>query len=83
MEFVDDQLTFEDLGQHLMSHGCHVANLSSLDFSAKSGIGGCLRGLLRQFLIVSVEVSSAHIAPFKFYSVNFNSRIRSCVVMLL
>ncbi|KAG6714539.1 hypothetical protein I3842_05G207000 [Carya illinoinensis] len=50
MEFVDDLLTFEDLGLFLRSNGCHVANLSSLDFSAKSGIGGCLRGLLRQFL---------------------------------
>ncbi|XVF56633.1 hypothetical protein PTKIN_Ptkin06aG0135400 [Pterospermum kingtungense] len=50
MEFVDDLLTFEELGKHLKSHGCHVANLSSLDFTAKNGIGGCLRNLLRQFL---------------------------------
>ncbi|XP_059667444.1 origin of replication complex subunit 3 [Cornus florida] len=57
MEFVDDLLTFEDLGLHLKSHGCHVANLSSLDFSAKNGIGGCLRGLLRQFLMVNLDAA--------------------------
>ncbi|XP_044500665.1 origin of replication complex subunit 3 isoform X2 [Mangifera indica] len=54
MEFVDDLLTFEELGNFLKSQGCQVANLSSLDFTAKSGIGGCLRSLLRQF----VEASS-------------------------
>lgn len=57
MEFVDDLLTFEELGLCLKSHGCHVANLSSTDFSAKNGIGGCLRSLLRQFLMVSLDVS--------------------------
>ena len=57
MELVDDLLTFKDLGLHLKSHGCHVANLSSFDFSAKSGIDGCLRGLLRQFLLASLDVS--------------------------
>ncbi|KAK3020325.1 hypothetical protein RJ639_046537 [Escallonia herrerae] len=57
MEFVDDLLTFADLGLHLKSHGRHVAYLSSLDFSAKSGIGGCLRRLLRQFLTVSIETA--------------------------
>lgn len=58
MEFVDDLLTFEDLGLFLRSHGCHVAKLSSLDFSAKNGIGGCLRGLLRQCLMETVDVST-------------------------
>ncbi|XP_073298018.1 origin of replication complex subunit 3 isoform X2 [Primulina huaijiensis] len=37
MEFVDDIITFVDLGVHLRTHGCHVANLTSLDFSAKNG----------------------------------------------
>ncbi|KAL0347198.1 UNVERIFIED_CONTAM: Origin of replication complex subunit [Sesamum calycinum] len=55
MEFVDDILTFADLGVHLRSNGCYVANLTSLDFSAKSGVGGCLKTLLRQFLMVSID----------------------------
>lgn len=58
MEFLDDLLTFEELGKHLKSQGCHVANLSSSDFSSKTGIGGCLKSLLRQFLKVTVDVSS-------------------------
>ncbi|PWA68135.1 origin recognition complex subunit 3 [Artemisia annua] len=57
MEFVDDLQTFADLGTHLQSHGCHVANLSSVDFSVKSGIGGCLRSLLRQILSSSIDVA--------------------------
>lgn len=57
MEFVDDMLTFVDLGEHLRSHGCYVANLTSLDFSAKNGVGGCLKALLRQFLMVGIDVS--------------------------
>ncbi|CAL5323545.1 unnamed protein product [Camellia sinensis] len=61
MEFVDDLLTFEDLGLHLRSHGCHVANLSSFDFSVKNGIAGCLRGLLRQFLMVGLDVADMSI----------------------
>ncbi|KAK9741201.1 hypothetical protein RND81_03G088500 [Saponaria officinalis] len=55
MEFVDDQLTFDELGNHLKSYGCHVANMSSPDFSAKNGIGGCLTRLLRQFLRVTLD----------------------------
>ncbi|KAB1205290.1 Origin recognition complex subunit 3 [Morella rubra] len=61
MEFVDDLLTFEDLGLFLRSHGCHVAKLSSLDFSAKNGIGGCLRGLLRQCLMETVDAADISI----------------------
>lgn len=57
IETVDDILTFADLGSNLKSRGYHVANISSLDFSTKNGIGGCLRGLLRQLLMVDVEVS--------------------------
>lgn len=34
-----------------------MANISSLDFSTKNGIGGCLRALLRQLLMVDIEVS--------------------------
>ncbi|XP_050225020.1 origin of replication complex subunit 3 isoform X2 [Mercurialis annua] len=55
MEFVDDLLTFQELGVHLKSQGCHVANLSSLDFSMKNGIGGCLRSLLRQLAMVTLD----------------------------
>ncbi|KAJ8771295.1 hypothetical protein K2173_026472 [Erythroxylum novogranatense] len=55
MEFVDDQMTFKELGMHLKSKGCHVANLSSLDFSAKNGIGGCLKSLFREFLLVTLD----------------------------
>ncbi|KAL0375087.1 UNVERIFIED_CONTAM: Origin of replication complex subunit [Sesamum radiatum] len=55
MEFIDDILTFADLGEHLRSNGCYVANLTSLDFSTKSGVGGCLKTLLRQFLMVGID----------------------------
>lgn len=55
---VDDLLTFEELGFHLKSHGCHVASLSSQELSAKSSIGGCIRSLLRQLLKVTVDVST-------------------------
>lgn len=57
VEFVDDILTFVDLGVHLKSRGCYVANLTSLDFSAKNGVGGCLKTLLRQFLMADIDVS--------------------------
>ena len=83
MEFVDDLLTFEDLGLHLKSHGCHVANLSSLDFSAKSGIGGCLRGLLRQFLMCSVEVSNAKISLCGFGLGELPFQIICCNVVMM
>ncbi|XP_057521737.1 origin of replication complex subunit 3 isoform X2 [Amaranthus tricolor] len=55
MEFVDDQFTFKELGNHLKSCGCHVAKMSSLDFSAKNGIGGCLTRLVRNFLMVTLD----------------------------
>ncbi|XP_057250198.1 origin of replication complex subunit 3 isoform X1 [Beta vulgaris subsp. vulgaris] len=55
MEFVDDQITFEELRNHLKSCGCHVANMSSLDFSAKNGIGGCLSRLLRKFMMMTLD----------------------------
>lgn len=32
-EFVDDLITFQELGGHLEFNGCHVANLLALDFS--------------------------------------------------
>ncbi|KAK4481070.1 hypothetical protein RD792_011940 [Penstemon davidsonii] len=55
MEFVDDIMTFVDLGAHLRSRGRYVANLTSLDFTAKNGVGGCLKSLLRQFLMVGID----------------------------
>ncbi|OWM79393.1 origin of replication complex subunit 3 isoform X1 [Punica granatum] len=61
MEFVDDLMTFEDLAQHLKSQGCHVANLSSLEFSADNGTGGCIRSLLRQFLLSAVDAADMSI----------------------
>lgn len=57
MEFVDDISTFADLGAHLRSNGCLVANLTSIDFCAKNGVGGALKTLLRQFLLVGIDVS--------------------------
>lgn len=64
VESVDDISTFADLGAHLRSSGCLVANLTSIDFSAKNGVGGCLKTLLRQFLLVGVDVSmSANFLP--------------------
>ncbi|XAR54283.1 hypothetical protein NMG60_11029343 [Bertholletia excelsa] len=61
MELVDDLLTFQDLGLYLRSHGCYVANLSSSHFSSKTGIEGCIKGLLRQFLTVSLDVADISI----------------------
>ncbi|KAI5008046.1 hypothetical protein ZWY2020_009094 [Hordeum vulgare] len=49
-EFVDDVTTFRDLMGHLESNGCHLAKLSATELSAKNGVGGCLRSLLRQLL---------------------------------
>ncbi|GAB2255565.1 hypothetical protein Droror1_Dr00009343 [Drosera rotundifolia] len=57
LDFVDDVLTFEELGLLLKSEGCLVAHLSSIDISAKSEIGGCLKGLLRQFTNVTLDVA--------------------------
>ncbi|XP_062204858.1 origin of replication complex subunit 3 [Phragmites australis] len=49
-EFVDDVTTFRDLAEHLESNGCHLAKLSAAELSAKHGVGGCFRNLLRQLL---------------------------------
>ncbi|KAL3642572.1 Origin recognition complex subunit 3 [Castilleja foliolosa] len=55
MEIVDDILTFEDLGAHLRSQGCYVSNLTSSDLTSKNGVGGCLKTLLRQFLMAGID----------------------------
>ncbi|XP_038979713.1 origin of replication complex subunit 3 isoform X1 [Phoenix dactylifera] len=60
-EFVDDLLTFQELGGHLKSSGCHVAYLSSLDFSVKHGISGCLRSLLRQLVSEAPDMADIYI----------------------
>lgn len=73
LEFVDDLQTFADLGTHLHSRGCHVANLSSVDFSAKSGIGGCLRSLSRQILKDSIDVSFVILLSRRDFSVGEGS----------
>lgn len=57
IETVDDILTFAELGLNLKSRGCYVANISSLDFSTKNGIGDCLRAFLRQLLMVDTEAA--------------------------
>ncbi|URD91417.1 Origin recognition complex subunit [Musa troglodytarum] len=56
-EFVDDMLTFQELGEHLKSKGCHIANLSAMDFCAKDGIAGCLRSLLRQLVMDAPDLA--------------------------
>nr|XP_011470115.1 PREDICTED: origin of replication complex subunit 3 isoform X3 [Fragaria vesca subsp. vesca] len=61
MEFVDDISTFQELGLCLKSHGCHVAVLSSFDFSSKNGISGCLTSLLRQFLMRAFDAAEMSI----------------------
>ncbi|KAF8712045.1 hypothetical protein HU200_028877 [Digitaria exilis] len=49
-EFVDDITTFRDLAGHLQSNGCHLTKLSATELSAKHGVGGCFRSLLRQLV---------------------------------
>ncbi|CAD6269325.1 unnamed protein product [Miscanthus lutarioriparius] len=49
-EFVDDITTFHDLAGHMKFNGCHVVKLSAAELSAKHGVGGCFRSLLRQLL---------------------------------
>ncbi|XP_024031743.1 origin of replication complex subunit 3 [Morus notabilis] len=61
MEFVDDLLTFKELGLCLKSHGCHVANVSSVDILTKNGVGGCLRSLLRQFVMGNLDAADVSI----------------------
>ncbi|CAN6335070.1 unnamed protein product [Urochloa humidicola] len=58
-EFVDDITTFRDLAGHLESNGCHLAKLSAAELSAKHGVGGCFRSLLRQLLSDVPDVASA------------------------
>lgn len=52
-------MTFEELGIFLKSRGCHVAMLSSMEFSLKNGIAGCLKALLREFLGNSFDVGAS------------------------
>ncbi|EOA20033.1 hypothetical protein CARUB_v10000310mg [Capsella rubella] len=61
LEMVDDLLTFQELELQLKTQGCHVAKLSSMDFSAKTSVGGCLRGLLRQFVMPTIDVADVTI----------------------
>ncbi|KAF6150570.1 hypothetical protein GIB67_030371 [Kingdonia uniflora] len=76
VEFVDDLLTFKELGVHLKSNGCHVVNMSSLDFLSKNGIGGCVRSVLRQLVGVSVDVGDIGILAAWYSEIeNFESPI--------
>ncbi|CAL0329393.1 unnamed protein product [Lupinus luteus] len=61
IEFVDDILTFGELGHFLKSQGCHVAVLSSIEFSVKNGIAGCLKALLREFIAGAIDVADISI----------------------
>lgn len=73
IEFVDDILTFEELGHFLKSHGCHVAKLSSLEFSSKNGIAGCLKALLQEFLGCAIDSADISIlASWYREQVNYN-----------
>nr|KYP68128.1 Origin recognition complex subunit 3 [Cajanus cajan] len=73
IEYVDDILTFEELGNFLKSHGSHVAMLSSLEFSLKNGIAGCLKALLREFLGGAIDVADISIlASWYREQVNYN-----------
>lgn len=63
-EFVDDMLTFQELGEHLKFKGCHIANLSAMDFCAKDGIAGCLRSLLRQLVMNAPDVRDSIVFQF-------------------
>jgi origin recognition complex subunit 3 len=56
-EFVDDITTFQDLAEHLVSSGCHLAKLSAAELSVKNGVGGCFRSLVRQLLSDVPDVS--------------------------
>ncbi|KAL1545846.1 Origin recognition complex subunit 3 [Salvia divinorum] len=67
VESVDDISTFADLGAHLRSNGCLVANLTSIDFSAKNGVGGCLKTLLRQFLLAGIDAPEMSILASWYY----------------
>ncbi|XP_020093547.1 origin of replication complex subunit 3 isoform X2 [Ananas comosus] len=76
VEFVDDLLTFQDLGVHLKSNRCHVASLSGLDFLAKHGIGGCVRSLLRQLVSDASDVADfAVLASWYCEQENYNNPI--------
>ncbi|CAL4905065.1 unnamed protein product [Urochloa decumbens] len=57
-EFVDDITTFRDLAGHLESNGCHLAKLSAAELTAKHGVGGCFRSLLRQLLSDVPDIAS-------------------------
>ncbi|XP_020214135.1 origin of replication complex subunit 3 [Cajanus cajan] len=73
IEYVDDILTFEELGNFLKSHGSHVAMLSSLEFSLKNGIAGCLKALLREFLGGAIDSADISIlASWYREQVNYN-----------
>ncbi|KAI4331619.1 hypothetical protein MLD38_029793 [Melastoma candidum] len=56
IEMFDEQETFKNLTMHLKSSGCYVANLSSMDFTAHSGISSVLKNFLKQFITTSFEV---------------------------
>ncbi|KAL2329275.1 hypothetical protein Fmac_022702 [Flemingia macrophylla] len=73
IEYVDDILTFEELGNFLKSHGFHVAMLSSLEFSLKNGIADCLKALLREFLGGAIDSADISIlASWYREQVNYN-----------
>ncbi|CAH9142993.1 unnamed protein product [Cuscuta epithymum] len=72
MEIVDNILTFQELRLQMISYGCHVATISSLDFCLKNGNGGCLRSLLRQFLLLDIDAADISLLA-SWYSKDGNS----------
>ncbi|CAM6101126.1 unnamed protein product [Calypogeia fissa] len=57
----DHEKTFDGLVGHLRMHRCHVARLTSLDFSLKAGVAGLLRVLFRQLIMCSPETTDMEI----------------------
>lgn len=61
VEFVDDRSTFGELGSYMKCHNCHVANLTPQEISSKSGLGGCVRSLLKQMVKISPDTPDMEI----------------------
>lgn len=69
VEFIDDLITFQELGYHLQSYCCLVIHLSALEFSAKHGVGGSLKSLLRQ-IVTDVDVADITVLASWYYDLN-------------
>ncbi|XP_078182512.1 origin recognition complex subunit 3 isoform X2 [Carex rostrata] len=81
-EFVDDIKTFCDLGMHLKSNRCHVANMSTLDFSIKYGVGGSIRSLLRQLHSEPLDEKIADVLTLAKWYCEGENYVKPIVVMI-